>query len=76
MSTALKQILSKVATWPTEDQDALAEAAREIEAARTGIYVLSADEAAAVSEGLAEADRGEFAPDEDIAALFERHAAT
>jgi hypothetical protein len=39
------------------------EYAREIEARRTGIYTLSDDERLAVARGLAEADRGEFAPD-------------
>jgi predicted transcriptional regulator len=38
-----------------------------IEARRTGIYTMSDDERAAVRQGLAEADRGEFVPGEILA---------
>lgn len=60
----LKDVLEHAVTWPQEDQDKLAEYAREIEARRTGIYALSDHERLAVARGLAEADRGEFVPDE------------
>jgi predicted transcriptional regulator len=62
----LKDVLEHAATWPQEDQDKLAEYAREIEARRTGIYTLSDDERLAVAKGLAEADRGEFVPDATV----------
>ena len=57
---ARREVLEHVATWPVEDQNDLAEYAREIEARRTGVYTMSDDERAAVGRGLAEADRGEF----------------
>jgi hypothetical protein len=60
----LKDVLEHAATWPREDQDELAEYAREIEARRTGIYTMSDDERVAVGRGMAEADRGEFVSDE------------
>ena len=60
-------------TWPREDQEELAEYAREIEARRTGAYTMSDDERAAVGKGLAEADRGEFVSDELIAEADKRH---
>ncbi len=56
-----------------EDQDKLAEYAREIEARRTGIYTMSDDERLAVARGLAEADRGEFVADELVAEADKRH---
>ena len=56
-----------------EDQEELAEYAREIEARRTGVYTMSDDERAAVGKGLAEADRGEFVSDELIAEADKRH---
>jgi len=62
----LKDVLEHAVTWPQEDQDKLAEYAREIEARRTGIYTLSDDERLAVAKGLAEADRGEFVPDATV----------
>jgi hypothetical protein len=58
---------------PREDQDKLAEYAREIEARRTGIYTLSDDERVAVSKGLAEADQGEFVADVLVAEADKRH---
>jgi hypothetical protein len=41
-------VLEGVRSWPAEDQDELVELAREIEARRTGIYVMTDDERAAV----------------------------
>ena len=73
MISALKQMLQTIESWPPEDQQALAEAAREIEAERTGVYVMSPEEESAVEEGLTQADRGEFASDDEIAALWRRH---
>ena len=58
-----KDVMEQAATWPPEDQDELAEYAREIEARRTGIYTMSDEERSAVAKGLAEADWGEFVPD-------------
>ncbi|XSC44052.1 hypothetical protein ACF1BQ_041045 [Bradyrhizobium sp. RDT10] len=60
-------------TWSVEDQEELAEYAREIEARRTGVYTMSDDERAAVRKGLAEADRGEFVSDEIITEADKRH---
>lgn len=68
MSPALRDILKKVAAWPAEDQEELAELAREIEARRTGIYVLNDDERAAI----ADARRGAFASDDEAAAFWNR----
>ena len=68
-----KEVLEHAATWPVEDQNELAEYAREIEARRTGIYTMSDDERLAVGKGLAEADRGEFIADELVAEADKRH---
>jgi hypothetical protein len=72
MSPTAKEILDKVAGWPEEDQEELAELAREIEARRTGVYILSAEERAAVSE----ARQGAFASDGDVIAFWRRHGIT
>lgn len=69
MNSAVQDILKKVAGWPEEDQQELAELAREIEARRTGVYVLSEAERAAI----AEARRGAFASDDEAAAFWKRH---
>jgi hypothetical protein len=70
MIAALKQLLPQIEGWPDQDQQALLEAACEIEAARTGVYVLTREEEQAVADGLAEADRGEFASEAEIAELL------
>lgn len=72
MNSTLQKLLPAIEQWPEEDQEALAEAAREIEALRTGVYSMSPDEEAAVAEGLAQAERGEFASDAQIAEVWKR----
>jgi len=69
MSPAVKEILQHVASWPKEDQEELAEVAREIEARRTGVYVLTDEERAAI----ADARGGKFVSDQDIVAFWKRH---
>ena len=59
-------------TWPLEDQEELAEYAREIRGRRTGVYQLSEDERAGIERGLADLRAGRFATDEQIAAIFQR----
>jgi predicted transcriptional regulator len=73
MATALKELVDWLASWPVEDIEELDGYAREIEARRTGVYRLTEDEFAAVRKGLAEADRGEFVPDEVVAEMNKRH---
>ena len=73
MTSSAKNLLDRVASWPDEDVAELDELAREIEARRSGIYVLSEDEWADLQEGLGQADRKEFAPDEVIASADKRH---
>jgi predicted transcriptional regulator len=73
MIKTLKDAVRLAETWPKEDQEELAEYAREIEARRTGVYVMSDEERIAVRQGLAEADRGEFVPDDVVAEADKRH---
>jgi hypothetical protein len=73
MTPLAKNLLDRVASWPDEDVTELDELAREIEARRSGIYVLSDDEWADLQEGLGQADRKEFASDEDIAIADKLH---
>lgn len=75
MINALKRMLPAIENWPAEDQEALAKAAREIEAARAGHYLMTPEEEAAVLEGLAEAERGDFASAEEMAALWKKFTA-
>jgi hypothetical protein len=74
ITKTLREAMQHAETWLEEDQEELAAYAREIEARRTGVYVMSEEERAAVREGLAQADRGEFLSDEAVAEADERHA--
>lgn len=72
MTQTTKEVLNRVATWPQEDQEELAEVAREIEARRSGVYVLDEEEGAAIREGLAELDRGEWVSEEKMRSFWKR----
>ena len=66
MSPAVKDILEHVASWPQEDQEELAEVAREIEARRTGVYKATADEL----RDLDAAERSGIASEDEVEAAF------
>ena len=66
-------LIERVGTWPEELQEEAVRALLALEARRMGAYQLSDDERAAIDEGLAEADRGNFVSNEDVAAFFKRH---
>jgi hypothetical protein len=61
-----KKLLEQVETWPPEDQEELAEYAREIEARRTGVYLATSEELQAIDE----AERGGVATDEEVEAAL------
>ena len=67
MNMTAKEIPRQAAAWPQEEEE-LAELAREIEARRTGVYVLSDEERAAI----AKARSGGFASAEEVAAFWKR----
>jgi predicted transcriptional regulator len=75
MNKITETILDRVADWPEEAQEELIQALVDIEAKHFGVYRLSDDERAAVREGLAQAARGEFVPDDVVAAYFNKHRA-
>ncbi|HEY7296522.1 MAG TPA: hypothetical protein VH684_01190 [Xanthobacteraceae bacterium] len=72
MPQTTRDVLRRVETWPQEDQEELVELAREIEAHRSGVYVLDEEEEAAIREGLAELDRGERVDEEEMKVFWER----
>jgi predicted transcriptional regulator len=69
----INAVLEGVRSWPQEDQEELAELVREIEARRTGVYVMNDEERAAVRRGLDEAARGEFVPDQEMDAFWKKY---
>ena len=70
MSPGTRKLLEQVESWPVEDQEELADVAREIESRRTGVYRLSDEERIAVRAGMEDARRGDFAADEEIDQLY------
>ena len=68
MTDTPKDILERAATWPPEDQEELAEVAREIEGRRNGIYVLNDEEKTAIDA----ARRSGLASDADVTAFWKR----
>jgi predicted transcriptional regulator len=75
MNKVAEKILDRIADWPEEAQEELMQAVVDIEARHFGIYRLSDDERKAVREGLAQAERGEFVPDDVVAAYFNKYRA-
>jgi len=64
--------LSRSPRGPEEDQEELAELAREIEARRTGVYIVSDDERQAIEEALDELNAGKRVPESEMAAFWRR----
>lgn len=73
-NTALTDTLSRATSWPPEAQAELAAYAAEIEAAlAAGEYQPTEAERAGIDRGLADANAGRFASDEEVAAVFARY---
>lgn len=70
MAQSTKDILKRITAWPQEDQEELAEIARDIEARRSGVYHATDEELAAVDEALGQVAWGEVASKEEIEAAF------
>ncbi|MGA8816530.1 MAG: hypothetical protein WB624_04515 [Xanthobacteraceae bacterium] len=66
MSPNTKLLLERVKSWPTEDQEELAEYARDIEARRSGFYQATPEELEAIDE----AERSGIATGEEVEAAF------
>jgi len=70
--TEIEAVLGRVRTWPSERQEDAARILLEMEAHGTEVYRLSDEERAEIEASIAEADRGEFATDEEMAALWKK----
>ena len=72
MTKLLERAIEKVRELPAQDQDALANALLSITGEETAVVHLDDETRAAVEEGLAQAERGEFVPDEVVAEADKR----
>jgi len=68
----INSILENIRSWPEEDQEELVEVAREILARRIGVYLMNDEEREAVGEGLDQARRGEFVPDDEMESFWKQ----
>jgi hypothetical protein len=72
MNKVVETLLERVADWPEEAQAELVKSIVDIETKHFGVYKLGSEERAAIQEAKAQAARGEFVPDEVVAAFFKR----
>jgi predicted transcriptional regulator len=73
ISPRLARVLKTVEAWPADQQDAAAELLERMHMLATTPYKLTEEERADIEDALAEAERGEFATDAEVAAMYKRH---
>ncbi len=73
MTRLLEHALETVRNLPAETQDALAIALLQMAGEEQPAVQLSAEEEASLEESLAQAERGEFATDEEVRAIWAKH---
>jgi hypothetical protein len=72
-SKPLGTLLERAESWPDEAQAELVRFMIDMEAKHFGVYRLSDEDRTRIERSLAAAKRGEFASDEEVAALFNRY---
>jgi predicted transcriptional regulator len=72
MMKILEDAIEKVRKLPEERQAYVAEVLEQIAAAGSDPFTVPEEHRSAVLEGLEQAERGEFASDEEIAALWKK----
>lgn len=72
MTKLLEKAIAQARALPPEEQDALAAMLLTMTDEGTGIVALDEEARVAIREGLEQARRGEFVPEEEIEALWKR----
>ena len=75
MTKMLKEVLDELKKRPAEEQDEAAALLSTFLASRDDPEELDDETRAAIHEGIAQAERGEFATDEEMDELFRRFGA-
>jgi hypothetical protein len=73
MTRLLEQAIETVSALPDDVQDDLARMLLQLAGVEQPLYELTPEEAADVDASLAEAERGEFATDEEVRAVWAKH---
>jgi hypothetical protein len=69
----LEALMERAASWPDEAQAELVRFMIDTEAKHFGAFRLDDEDRARIDRSLAAARRGEFASDDEVAALFARY---
>ena len=72
VSRQLRDVLARAEAWPPALQEEAVRALLILESEGTGVFKISDDVWADMQAGLAEADRGDFVSDEDVAKANKR----
>ncbi|HEX8665062.1 MAG TPA: hypothetical protein VF744_13630 [Beijerinckiaceae bacterium] len=72
----IDQVFERVRTWPLERQEDAAQMLLRMEEQGIKPYKLDEDERREIEAALAEAERGEFATEEEVEAVFNRYRPT
>ena len=73
MTRLLEQAVAVVSTLPADKQDELARVLRQLAGLEQSPCALTPEEEADINISLAEADRGEFATDIEVRAMWAKH---
>ena len=73
MTRLLEQAVEAVSALPDDAQDDLARILLQLAGIDQPLYELTPEEAANIDASLAEAERGEFATDEEVRAVLAKH---
>jgi len=73
MTRLLEQAVAAVRVLPDDVQDDLAHMLLQLAGVEQPLYELSPEEAADIDASMAEAERGEFAADDEVRALWAKH---
>lgn len=73
MTKLLEQAINSVRDLPADRQDALAKLLLQFAGVEQAMLELSPEQAASFDQSLAEAERGPFATDEQIRAIWTKH---
>ena len=73
MTRLFEQAVATVAALPEEQQDDIARMLLQLAGVEQPPYILTPEEEADLDASIAEAERGEYASDEDIRAIWAKH---
>lgn len=73
MTRLLEQAVEAVSTLPDDVQDDLARILLQFAGVEQPPYILTPEEEADLDASMAEAERGEFATDEEVRAMWTKH---